>query len=109
MCGYGESDGSASVTGPSRKGAGGHSIRKARAALAEARQRAKEAPPVEEDVKVFVTRIPGGPLYGWEIRQFGGVVLERGQGSFATSAEAQTDGARALAGRFLGTSNERTS
>ena len=87
------------MTGPSERGAGSR-IRKARAALAEARQRAKEAPPVEEDVKVFVTRIPGGNLYGWEIRQFGGVVLERGPGTFATSAEAQADGERALAGRF---------
>ena len=95
------------MTDPSEKGAGSHPIRKARAALAEARQRAKEALPVEEDVKVFVTRIPDGPLYGWEIRQFGGVVLERAQGSFATPAEAQADGARALAGRFPGTSDGR--
>jgi hypothetical protein len=88
------------VTGPSAKRGGGPSIKKARAALAEARQRAKEASPVEEDVKVFVTRIPGGNLYGWEIRQFGGVVLERGQGAFATPSEAQADGARVMANRF---------
>ena len=93
-----------SLTGPSRNEVGSRT-RKARAALAEARQRAREAPPVEEDVKVFVTRIPGGPLYGWEIRQFGGVVLERAQRSFTTSAEAQADGARALANRFSPTSD----
>ena len=80
--------------------------KKARAALAEARQRAKKAPAFRETVKVFVIRVPGGKLYGWEIRQFGGVVLETGQESFATSTEAQADGARALAGRFSATSDE---
>ena len=79
-------------------------MRKARAAMAEARQRAKEAPAARETVEVFVTRVSGGS-YGWEIRQFGGVVLEKGAGSFATPAEAKADGARALASRFPGTSD----
>ena len=100
-----EVDGSFPVTRSSEKELGRRITKKARAALTEARQRARENPPVEEDVKVFVTRIPGGPLYGWEIRQFGGVVLEKGLGSFATSAEAQADGVRALAGRFPTTSD----
>ena len=93
------------MTGSSEK-EGRCRSKKARAALAEARQRAKEAPASQETVQVFVTRIPGGALYGWEIRQFGGIVLKRGPGSFATPAEAQADGARALAGRFSATSDE---
>ena len=96
-----------SVTGPSEKEIGRRFTKKARMALAEARQRAKEAPAPQETVEVFVTRIPGGTLYGWEIRQYGGVVLEKGPGSFTTSAEAQADGRRALAGRFPATSDVR--
>ena len=93
------------MTGSSEK-EGRCRSKKARTALAEARQRAKEAPALRETLKVFVIRSPGGKLYGWEIRQFGGVVIEKGQESFATSAEAQADGARALAGRFSATSDE---
>ena len=76
-------------------------------ALAEARQRAKENPAVKETIGIFVTRVSDGKSYGWEIRQFGGVVLEKGSGSFATPAEAQADGARALADRFPATSDVR--
>ena len=94
------------MTGSSEK-EGRCRSKKARTALAEARQRAKEAPAPQETVEAFVIRIPGGTLYGWEIRQFGGVVLEKGLGSFATAAEAQADGARALAGRFPATSDGR--
>ena len=96
-----------SVTDPSEKEIGRRFTEKARMALAEARQRAKEAPAPQETVEVFVTRIPGGTLYGWEIRQFGGVLLERAQGSFAPPSEAQADGGRALAGRFPATSDVR--
>ena len=95
------------MTGPSEKEVGRRITKKARMALAEVRERAKEVPAPRETVEVFVTRIPGGTLYGWEIRQFGGVLLERAQGSFATPAEAQADGGRALAGRFPGTSDVR--
>lgn len=98
--------GSSSVSGPSEREVD-RRTKKARAALAEARQRAKENPAPQESVKVFVLRIPGGNLYEWEIRQFGGVVLERAQKSFATPAQAQADGTRALAGRFPGTSDRR--
>ena len=94
-----------SVTGPSEKEIGRRITKKARMALAEARQRAKEAPAPQETVEAFVIRISGGTLYGWEIRQFGGIVLEKGPGSFATPVEAQADGARALAGRFLAKPN----
>ena len=93
------------MTGPSEKEVGRHIAKEARAALAEARRRARENPVAPEIAKVFVTRVPGGTLYRWEIRQYGGIVLEKGLGSFATSAEAQADGARALAGRFPATSD----
>ena len=88
------------MTGQSEKDVGRHLTKEARAALAEARQRARENPVARETARVFVTRVQGGKLYGWEIRQYGGIVLEKGLGSFATPAEAQADGARALAGRF---------
>ena len=93
------------MTGQSEKDVGRHLTKKARAALAEARRRASENSVARETVGVFVTLIPGGALYGWEIRQFGGIVLDKGLGSFATSPEAQADGERALAGRFPGTSD----
>jgi hypothetical protein len=92
------------LTGQPEKEGGRRITEKARAARAEALRRARDNPVPKETIGVFVTRIPGGNLYGWEIRQFGGVVIEKGQGSFATSAEAQADGERALAGRFPGTS-----
>lgn len=92
------------MTGPSEKEVGRRITEKARAARAEALRRARENPVPKETIGVFVTRVPGGNHYGWEIRQFGGVVLERGPGTFATSAEAQADGERALADRFPGTS-----
>ena len=94
------------MTGPSEKKIGRHIAKEARAALAEARQRARENPVAPETAKVFVTRVPDGTLYGWEIRQYGGIVLEKGLGSFATPAEAQADGAHALAGRFPTTSDQ---
>jgi hypothetical protein len=94
------------VTGPSEK-EGGLRTRKARAALAEAHRRARENPVPKDTIGVFVTRVPGGNLFGWEIRQFGGIVLEKGLGTFATSAEAQVDGERALADRLPETSEGR--
>ena len=97
------------MTGSPEKEVGRHFTKKAREALAEARRRARENPVVRETVEVFLTRVPGGKLYGWEIRQFGGVVIEKGQESFATSAEAQADGGRALADRFWATPDETSS
>jgi hypothetical protein len=87
------------MTGSSKKEVGRYFTEKARVALAEARRRAKETPVLRETVEVFVTRISGSS-YGWEIRQFGGVELERAQETFSTPAEAQAAGGRALAGRF---------
>jgi hypothetical protein len=95
------------VTGPSEKEIGRQTTNKARAALAEARQRAKDSPSDKKALKVFVTRV-SGVSYGWEIRQFGGILLEKGLGSFATAAEAQADGGRVLASRFSATSDART-
>jgi hypothetical protein len=95
------------VTGRSEKEVGRRITEKAREARAEALRRARENPVPKETIEVFVTRISDGNLYGWEIRQFGGIVLERAQKSFATHAEAQADGTRALAGRFPGTSDGR--
>ena len=94
-----EVDGSASVTGEPKGRPGRHFTERARAALAELRRHARENPVVRETVGVFVTRITGGNLFGWEIRQFGGVVLDRGEGSFATPAAAHAAGERALADR----------
>ena len=95
------------MTGPSRGKPGRHFTERARAALIETRRRARENPVVRETVGVFVLRIPGGNFYEWEIRQFGGIVLKRGQGGFATPAEAQADGARALADRTSASSDAR--
>lgn len=83
-----------------REGRKPHFTDRARAALAEARRRARENPVLKATIGVFVTRVSDGRFFGWEIRQFGGIVLEKGPGTFATSAEAQADGERALAGRF---------
>lgn len=95
------------MTGEPKGRPGRHFTETARAALAELRRRARESPKVKPTLEVFVTRVPGSNAYRWEIRQFGGVVFERGQESFATLAEAQADGERALADRLSATSDAR--
>lgn len=82
---------------------------KTRAALAESRRRARENSVARATVGVFVTRLTGGRLFRWEIRQFGGILLESGQEGFATSAKAQAAGERVLADRTSAISDERTS
>ena len=70
---------------------------KARAAALEARRFRKRFPRVKQTLEVFVMRWSSGGAYGWEIRQFGGIVLKTGTAAFHTHAEAREDGGRALA------------
>lgn len=72
---------------------------KARAALVEARRRSRDNHGLKPALEVFVTRLSGQTSYGWQIRQFGGVIIEEGRASFGTSEEAKAEGERALAAR----------
>jgi hypothetical protein len=64
-----------------------HQLAMARAASAAARKR--EAPPIDRPA-VFVVR--AGHALRWEIRQFGGVVLLRGEDHFSSVSEARRAG-----------------
>jgi hypothetical protein len=67
----------------------------------------RENPVLKQALEVFVIRMSGGRSYGWEIRQFGGVVIDRAEASFGTPAEAQEDGGRVLAGRLRDSAKSR--
>ncbi len=70
----------------------------ARAAAAEKRrERAAIKAETKCNLEVFVLRMEHLPnQYGWEIRQFGGVVVARGSRSFGSSVQARADGLEML-------------
>ena len=70
----------------------------ARAAAAQKRrERAALKAETKGDLEVFVLRSELAPgQYGWEIRQFGGVVVDRSGRSFPSSMQARADGLEML-------------
>lgn len=70
----------------------------ARAAAVEARRRKRETAIPRQTPEVYVVRVPGACLqFGWEIRRFGAVVLERAETSYPTMQAARTAGETTLA------------
>ncbi len=48
--------------------------------------------------EIFVVRLaPASKAFTWEIRRFGGVIIERGEMGFASTSQAYGNGALALA------------
>ncbi len=71
----------------------------ARAAAADARRRKREAAVPRETPEVYVVRLPGAHLqFGWEIRRFGAIVLDRGETRHSTTQGAWTAGKVVLDG-----------
>ena len=63
------------------------------AAAAKRRERAAIKAETRCDLEVFVVRMEHAPnVYGWEIRQFGGVVVCRSARSFGSLMQARADG-----------------
>lgn len=69
----------------------------ARAAAKEARRRKKEMQADPNRPEIFVARAgPESRCFVWEIRRFGGVLLDRGTAAYEDVAEARMAGKRAL-------------
>ena len=67
------------------------------AALARRREIAAMPKDPTGTLALFIVRgAERGNDYGWEIRRFGGVVLERSESSFGTMSAARAAGQRAL-------------
>ncbi len=78
---------------PSRR----HFTDAARAAALVARRRKREAAVPREMPDVFVVRLSGAALrFGWEIRRFGAVVLDRSRADYPTTRDAYAAGREAL-------------
>ncbi len=74
-----------------------HFTEAARAAALEARRRKREQALPSGIPEVFVIRRPiGGRGYGWEIRRFGGVILDRSSTHYSTMQGARFAGHSAL-------------
>lgn len=74
-----------------------HFTEAARVAAIEARRRKREETLPREAPDVFVVRLPGAALqFGWEIRRFGAIVLDRSHAEFSTSKAAYAAGRKAL-------------
>lgn len=68
----------------------------ARIAAAVARDAKREGPDTFGHPELFI--VPAGAhAFTWELRRFGGVVLQRGPEAFASAALARADGEVALA------------
>lgn len=68
----------------------------ARLAAAEARRTKRESADPFGTPELFIVR-EGGHSFTWELRRFGGLVLQRGSGTFPDAAAARADGEEALA------------
>ena len=72
----------------------------ARAAAVEARRRKREAAVPRETPEVYVVRLPGAHLqFGWEIRRFGALVIEKGATRHLTTRDARLAGQVVLSGQ----------
>lgn len=69
----------------------------ARRAAIEARQRRFVARDPSGAPQIFVVRLAGPQWFGWEIRKFGGLVVNRSEACFETQMLAREAGERALA------------
>ncbi len=70
----------------------------ARAAAAEAKRIKRENPAPKDLVEVFAVHLPAtGKMFSWEIRRFGGLVVDRGVDQFITASEARVAGEAAKA------------
>lgn len=70
----------------------------ARAAALEVRRRNRELALPKNIPEVFVVRLAAAHLsFGWEIRRFGGVVLDKSGMGYASMQEAHIAGCEALA------------
>ncbi|WP_237481231.1 hypothetical protein [Lichenibacterium dinghuense] len=67
----------------------------ARAAAAAARKAKREGPDRFGQPEMFVVKA-GERAFTWELRRFGGVVLQRGPEGFRDTASARADGEAAL-------------
>lgn len=67
----------------------------ARIAAAEARKAKREGPDTFGSPELFVVKA-GERSFTWELRRFGGVLLQRGPASFDSMALARIDGEAAL-------------
>lgn len=71
-----------------------------RAAAVEGRRRKREAAPSMDTPDVFVVRLSGAVLqFGWEIRRFGAVVLDKSCANYSTTGDAYEAGREALSAR----------
>lgn len=73
------------------------------AARAAGAAKKREMAPHPRDIRapeLFVVRlVPTAVAFTWEIRQFGGIVLDRGETSFPSMRQAHSNGILALAAR----------
>ena len=70
----------------------------ARAAARETRHRKRAASRMHDGRDVFVIRHGTENLtFGWEIRQYGGIVIQRGEAFHESAAAARAEGETALA------------
>lgn len=68
----------------------------ARVAAAEARRVKREDPDIFGPPELFVVKA-GAKAFTWELRRFGGVLLQRGSQSFPDQAATRASGEAALA------------
>lgn len=73
-----------------------HFTDQARAAAAAARKAKRDGPDRFGQPEMFVVKA-GERAFTWELRRFGGVVLQRGPEAFRDMASARADGEAALA------------
>ena len=85
-----------SLSKPTRR----HFTDAARAAALEARRRKRDSALPAGVPEVFVVRRPNaGSGYGWEVRRFGGLVLDRSLTGYSTMQGARFAGETALSSR----------
>ena len=74
-----------------------HFTEAARAAAAEARRRKREQPVAKDCPEVFAVRLaPPSVQFGWEIRRYGAIILDRSSTAYASASAAWSAGAQAL-------------
>ncbi len=84
-----------SLSKPNRR----HFTPAARAAAIEERRRRWKATPPRDTLEVFVVRRSTANLvFGWEIRRFGAVVIDKSVPDYSSMQEARSAGEAALGG-----------
>lgn len=81
-----------------------HFTEAARAAAVVARRRKYETAVPRETPAVYVVRLAGANLqFGWEIRRFGALVLDKSSAEYPTTQDALSAGEAVLNGWAIGT------